>query len=245
MSTFGGTPQSGPGASETRQVDPRTYPGTEVHERPRGSPVVRLGEPAVLLGGLLGQHLQLLAVERRVHVDHREQRLPSRALAVDGHAHRLQLDEIGERGALRPRPVRLEPGGALARARRERHQGGLADAQVVGHAAQAPTLVEQLLLDVADEGGRVGVEQPGRAATEQVDAGGRPCQVRVDVVGDRGSSRYEHAPLVPRRPRSTHRPAVRCVASARGVGLRSSGTSRVTHPDPRRTRESSDVAGTP
>ncbi|MEH3066493.1 MAG: hypothetical protein PGN15_00125 [Aeromicrobium erythreum] len=29
MSTFGGTPQSGPGASETRQVDPRTYPGTE------------------------------------------------------------------------------------------------------------------------------------------------------------------------------------------------------------------------
>lgn len=29
MSSLGSTPQSGPGASETRQVDPRTYPGTE------------------------------------------------------------------------------------------------------------------------------------------------------------------------------------------------------------------------
>jgi hypothetical protein len=29
MSSFGSTPQSGPGASETRQVDPRTYEGTE------------------------------------------------------------------------------------------------------------------------------------------------------------------------------------------------------------------------
>lgn len=29
MSSFGSTPQSGPGASETRGVDPRTWPGTE------------------------------------------------------------------------------------------------------------------------------------------------------------------------------------------------------------------------
>jgi hypothetical protein len=29
MSTFGSTPQSGPGASETRHVDPRTWPDIE------------------------------------------------------------------------------------------------------------------------------------------------------------------------------------------------------------------------
>jgi hypothetical protein len=29
MSTFGSTPHSGPGASETRNVDPRTWPTTE------------------------------------------------------------------------------------------------------------------------------------------------------------------------------------------------------------------------
>ncbi len=29
MSSFASTPQSGPGASETREVDPRTWPDTE------------------------------------------------------------------------------------------------------------------------------------------------------------------------------------------------------------------------